>query len=147
MSDRDDKPLGYAREERKAGKLLAQPERLRQVVADAGDKLAGVDADSGRFAAVRSELSVLMDLVRAWLSGDYRGVSNASLLGIVAAIVYFLNPFDLVPDFLLGFGLIDDAAVIGYVINRVSGELERFRVWRARDPAEDGSAGNSEEPR
>lgn len=124
------KPVGYSREERKAGELIGRPERLQQVLEKARAKLDDTEPGSGRFAAVRGELSLLLDLVRAWVSGDYRDVSSRSLLAVVAGIVYFVNPFDAVPDFLLGFGLIDDAAVIGYVISRVSGELERFRAWR-----------------
>lgn len=135
----DDKPLGYGREERRAGKLIQQPERLKQVLAQATDKLADNADGGGRFARVRAELALLLDLARAWLAGDYRGVSNRTLLGVVAAILYFLNPFDVVPDFLLGFGLIDDAAVIGYVVSRLGDELDRFRQWRVSQADEDAS--------
>lgn len=39
---------------------------------------------------------------------------------IVAALVYLINPFDLVPDALPGLGLADDAAAIALLFQRVS---------------------------
>lgn len=34
------------------------------------------------------------------------------------------------PDFILGAGYIDDAAVIAFVIKRVTTDLEKFRIWK-----------------
>ncbi|MCQ6279873.1 DUF1232 domain-containing protein [Bacillus sp. EB600] len=45
---------------------------------------------------------------------------------------YFVSPFDIVPDFILGIGLFDDAAVIGFAIKRVSVEVEEFKMWKHR---------------
>jgi uncharacterized membrane protein YkvA (DUF1232 family) len=39
-------------------------------------------------------------------------------------------PFDGIPDFLFGWGLVDDAAVISYVVAQLSSELEAFAVWQ-----------------
>ena len=43
-------------------------------------------------------------------------------------------PLDGVPDFLFGWGFIDDAAVISYVIAQLSTELESFKQWRDASP-------------
>ena len=41
----------------------------------------------------------------------------------VLALLYLISPYDLVPDWLVGFGLVDDIAIvsliIGFVINRL----------------------------
>ena len=37
-----------------------------------------------------------------------------AILGI--AILYLLSPFDLVPDWILGFGLLDDLTVISFLV-------------------------------
>jgi uncharacterized membrane protein YkvA (DUF1232 family) len=49
---------------------------------------------------------------------------------VAAAIVYFVVPFDGIPDFLFGWGLVDDAAVISYVVAQLSSELEAFDAWQ-----------------
>jgi uncharacterized membrane protein YkvA (DUF1232 family) len=48
---------------------------------------------------------------------------------MVAAIIYFLTPFDLIPDGVPVFGLMDDAAVIGCVARANLTALSNFRKW------------------
>jgi len=51
----------------------------------------------------------------------------------VAALLYFIAPLDALPDFLFGWGLLDDAAVISYVSNQLRKELEAFKQWRDKN--------------
>jgi uncharacterized membrane protein YkvA (DUF1232 family) len=48
---------------------------------------------------------------------------------ILAAIIYFLNPIDLIPDFIPGLGLTDDFSVLLWVYNSVSTEVVKFLEW------------------
>jgi uncharacterized membrane protein YkvA (DUF1232 family) len=48
---------------------------------------------------------------------------------LIGAIVYFVNPFDAIPDFIPVIGYLDDAAVIGWVMKTLKDEIERFRAW------------------
>ena len=48
-------------------------------------------------------------------------------------MVYFVVPLDVIPDFILGWGLIDDIAVIGYVFGQVQVEIAAFRAWQVGD--------------
>ena len=52
---------------------------------------------------------------------------------LVAAVVYFVMPVDAVPDILLGFGLLDDAAILGWTLRTLDGDLKRFCAWEARN--------------
>ncbi len=45
------------------------------------------------------------------------------------AIIYFVNPFDLIPDLAPVAGYIDDAFVIAAVAAQVVADLEAFRGW------------------
>ncbi len=85
---------------------------------------------SDRFAAVRGELNAFISLLGAWARGDYRDVSTSALVMVAAAVLYFLAPLDWVPDFIIGVGLIDDVAVIGYVLGAVREEIAAFERWR-----------------
>jgi uncharacterized membrane protein YkvA (DUF1232 family) len=62
------------------------------------------------------------------------------ILSTTAALIWFVNPFDLVPDFITGIGLIDDALVAGLVVGSFQGELETYRVWKNQrsNPLPDG---------
>ncbi|MYL57164.1 DUF1232 domain-containing protein [Virgibacillus halodenitrificans] len=41
------------------------------------------------------------------------------VVGVLAVLTYFIFPFDLIPDFLLLFGLIDDVVITSFVFERL----------------------------
>jgi uncharacterized membrane protein YkvA (DUF1232 family) len=80
--------------------------------------------------AIRDDLVTLIALVKAWVTGRYREVPWQTLVLAVAALLYFVNPFDVVPDLLPFVGFLDDATVLGFVIASIRKDLEAFRLWR-----------------
>jgi uncharacterized membrane protein YkvA (DUF1232 family) len=59
------------------------------------------------------------------------------MIVVAAAVAYFVVPFDAVPDFLFGWGLVDDAAVISYVAAQIAGELAAFARWQQAQEAQE----------
>ena len=55
--------------------------------------------------------------------------AKAILLG---ALAYFIMPADLVPDFLIGLGFVDDAAVLMAAVNAIGANLKPHHRERAR---------------
>jgi len=54
-------------------------------------------------------------------------------LTLVAALAYFVTPFDFIPDFILGVGFIDDASVLMAALTAVRGSIkEEHRVAARR---------------
>jgi|SRR5581483_5059139 len=51
---------------------------------------------------------------------------------LFAALAYFVMPFDVVPDFLAGFGFTDDAAVLALAISLVAKNITEQHRERAR---------------
>ena len=66
-------------------------------------------------------------MIKASVKREYDG--GHRLLLMVAAAVYIVSPIDAVPDFLLPFGLIDDAFVISWLFGTLLAETERFLEW------------------
>jgi uncharacterized membrane protein YkvA (DUF1232 family) len=89
-----------------------------------------------RFARLGGDLRLLQGLCAAWWRGEYRAIGSQALVAVVAALVYFLVPLDMVPDWLLGVGLLDDLAVLAWVLRTWDGELQAYRVWREAQPPE-----------
>ena len=75
------------------------------------------------------DLTALIRLVRAYINGEYKDVSWETIVLSIAAIIYFINPIDLIPDFIPGIGFIDDAAVIAFTITSIHKDLDKFREW------------------
>lgn len=127
-----DPPPGFQRFRERAERIARHPRRVRKVVREAYDKMAKHGDEIGQ---IRADLPVLLRLVRAWIGGDYRRIPLKAIVLVLAAALYFVNPLDLIPDFLPIIGYLDDAAVIGYVLRTLHDEVERFRDWET-DEAE-----------
>jgi len=52
-----------------------------------------------------------------------------NLLVIVAAMIYFVSPFDVIPDSVPILGHIDDAMVVRLALESVRGDLDTFMAW------------------
>lgn len=79
------------------------------------------------------QVMLLFEMVRDYRSGQYRQVPWNTLAMAVVAIVYFLNPMDVIPDFLFGVGFVDDAIVIGMVMKAIRGELVAYCAHKEYD--------------
>lgn len=115
---------------RLARSLLANG-RLRDLLLDVARKS---ERRGGRLGGVREDLRLLQLLCLAWWRGEYRQISQQALIAAIAGLLYFLSPLDLLPDWLLGLGFLDDIAVLAWVVRSWRGELEAFRAWLATQP-------------
>jgi len=119
---------GFARYRSRASVLARSPEEISSLAARAAKKLA--NSSGLGLGTMQDELAALIGLLKAYANGTYRGVAKRTLGAIAAAVLYFVMPLDVVPDFVVGLGLIDDAAVIAYVFNKVRGEVREFLAWQ-----------------
>jgi uncharacterized membrane protein YkvA (DUF1232 family) len=76
------------------------------------------------------DFKLLIAIVRDYWSGKYRKIPFWSIAAVVAALLYVLNPLDLVPDFIPLLGQIDDAAVIAACLLMVRQDLHRYKRWK-----------------
>lgn len=138
-------PVLFKGFQRRSYRLVGDPQRLGRLLVRAASKMAQIGGQG--ISGLRRDLTRLVALVKAWLSGEYRDVSSATLILVVAAILYFVVPLDAIPDFILGWGLVDDVAVVSYVTSLVLDELERFEIWRANAvSSEENDRGTKEDP-
>ena len=78
---------------------------------------------------MREKFFTVGRMARAYAKGHYREVPWRAMLILLAAVIYFLNPFDLVPDLIPVVGLTDDFAVLLWVYNAVGSEINKFLLW------------------
>ncbi len=81
------------------------------------------------FKELWAYLQTMLRLIRAYYRGDYRQISMANLVIIIGAIIYVLDPWDLVPDFIPGLGFMDDATVLAFAVQKTRETLDDFTAW------------------
>ncbi|MBC8329037.1 MAG: DUF1232 domain-containing protein [Planctomycetes bacterium] len=97
------------------------------------DKLDRSALEWIRLLAQRARL--LYWLIVDWWNGDYRP-SWRVVATAVAALLYLISPFDLIPDFIPIIGWLDDAAVLAIAFSLLNEELMRYARKMKIDPEE-----------
>lgn len=125
--------LGAVRYARNSRSLL---DLIRRVM----DKSGGLSGAS--FVQFRTQLFVVSRLLKAYATGEYRQVPWKTIIRIIAVLLYFVNPIDIIPDLLPIIGLTDDIALTLWLFSSVKDDIEKFQAWeQSRDAARaDGSA-------
>lgn len=86
----------------------------------------------GPLADIASDVKVLFDMVKDYADGSYREVPKRTVFAAAVALLYVLNPFDLIPDFVPGVGYVDDSAILMLVVQSVRADIESYRTWTQR---------------
>jgi uncharacterized membrane protein YkvA (DUF1232 family) len=85
---------------------------------------------NGPVAEMGAEATQLFSMVKDYASGSYRDLPRSTVLASVFALLYVLNPFDLMPDFIPGIGYIDDMSMVALVIGSIRRDVENYSRWR-----------------
>lgn len=103
------------------------PARLRKLIQDAVGKLNTIP--QGPFGENWPYLLAMIRVGRDYQRAEYRDMPMPRLLIIIAALIYFVSPFDVIPDWVPVLGHIDDAFVIGLALKSVRSDLDTFMAW------------------
>ena len=66
------------------------------------------------------------ELIKSYVQGSYTKLPVVTLVKITAALLYFVMPFDFIPDFLPLVGFADDLAIVVWVGKAIKEELDEF---------------------
>ncbi|MFK8018921.1 MAG: YkvA family protein [Pseudomonadales bacterium] len=127
MHDRTRRSRMYTESMKLAVEYLQNPAKLDALLNRATSK---ADNRKNGMQEAWGQVQLLVSMLRSYRSGEYKEVSSKTLLLIIAALLYFIMPADLVPDFILGLGYLDDIALLAWTVKSVSAELEKFDDWR-----------------
>ncbi len=73
---------------------------------------------------------ILISMVRSYWKKDYTRVPRRTMLAIVSALIYFLSPIDVIPDWIPVLGQVDDALVVATCWKLVNKDVEDYRQWQ-----------------
>jgi uncharacterized membrane protein YkvA (DUF1232 family) len=110
-----------------AGKGLAILELLREALVKAKDIAA--KENKGVATVLSEKVTILARMIKAYVSGDYKIIPWASIVKMIAVLLYFVSPLDLIPDFIPVLGLSDDFALIMWLFSSLADDFENFEAW------------------
>jgi uncharacterized membrane protein YkvA (DUF1232 family) len=83
-----------------------------------------------KFFMLFKQVKLGFEMVKDYKQKKYRNVPWKAIAMIVAGLLYFLSPIDLIPDFLGPIGFTDDAVVLAFVFKSLRDELVKYCDWR-----------------
>lgn len=99
------------------------------VVEELPEKVAKVlDSVNQRLPIVKNLLNKVKTLY-AMLRDKEFAMAWSSKTMVIAGLLYFISPIDLLPDYIPILGYIDDAFVMSVVMNAVASEIERYKAY------------------
>lgn len=111
----------------KAGRILANKTKVLGFLTFAQTKFAEVGKQQGMDA-----FKDVARMVKLSVTGKYPNLPWKSALSIVGALLYFVSPIDVIPDFIPFLGFLDDIFLLTKLFDWVSEDLNDFREWEAR---------------
>ncbi|MBO3750221.1 DUF1232 domain-containing protein [Streptosporangiaceae bacterium NEAU-GS5] len=90
-----------------------------------------------------ARLRAIPRMLRAARRGEYPEMGKGKLWMLALSVVYILSPIDVIPDFLLGIGIVDDFGVLVWLASTLLGDSGRYIEWQRqslsmRSQARDG---------
>lgn len=76
------------------------------------------------------QIKIAYRMIKDYKNHVYREVPWKTIFLLAAAILYFLNPFDLIPDTIPILGFTDDAAVAAIIFTTFKNEITKYCNWK-----------------
>lgn len=116
-------------EEKEAEKILEDETKVQKLIDMAlklCDKLSRLPVIGGVF----EDLPLACMLISDYSHGNYRDVPLATIITLLAAIIYFFSPLNIIPNVIPVIGVLDDAVVWGLALQAARNDLQAYRIWK-----------------
>lgn len=120
---------GYTKTQKKAKSVLDNPRRISKLIETSKKKISNLDLGEKEFKGILGTIKTFIRMLRAFRNGTYTDIPWLTVLTVVGALIYFITPIDLLPDFIPVTGYVDDFSLILTVYNRFKGDIIAFQAW------------------
>lgn len=83
-------------------------------------------------AKLWEDIKTMISLLSDYVTKKYTDVPWKVIAAIAGAIVYFVSPIDVIPDFIPVVGYLDDAMVIKLALDLAGSDLDKYREWKIK---------------
>lgn len=113
----------------KAKDTISSNERVQKLLEAGKKRLDEIASNSEDKQSFINQIQMIIRMIKAHFTGEYKSFSMQSMLLLVFALVYFITPFDLLPDFIPALGFTDDISIVLFIFKSIKGDIEEFKSW------------------
>jgi len=99
--------------------------RIDNILSEAVKKLE----TSGGLGEYAADIPLLIGMIRSYFKGTYREVPVSTIIGVTAAVIYFISPVDVIPDVIPVLGQVDDIAVLTWTLKQAHNDIKRYEEF------------------
>ncbi len=100
-------------------------------IAKVNQRAQEIESKLPKLKKVFEQTKIMLSMVKDYWAGTYREIPYWAISAVSMALLYVLNPADVVPDVIIGVGYLDDATIVAFCLKLVQRELERYQEWQA----------------
>ncbi len=119
----------FRKAKERAIEIVGDNEKVKDLLSSSKEKLHGINFEDSKISRLGINLRIIIRVIKAYANGSYRGMPWKSVMALVAGLVYFLMPLDLMPDFIPFTGYLDDFTVIMLLSSAFQQDIEDFLLW------------------
>lgn len=75
-------------------------------------------------------VKLLFFMLKDFVTGNYREIPIRTILAITGTLLYILNPFDFIPDYIPGVGYLDDAGFIAVCLKAIKADIDKYKEFK-----------------
>ncbi len=110
----------------KAKKILNDEDQMEEFLRELEKKLSEVP----KIGKKLKNIPVLVSLVKSYVKKEYTDIPVGSIIAVISALLYFVSPWDIIPDSIPGIGYVDDTTVILVCCKLIETDLIKYSKWR-----------------
>lgn len=105
------------------------PADVRTLVAQADDVRRRIAIDAEGRPTFRQQVEMALDLLGHHVADDIPHVPFRTVALLAAGLLYYLEPVDVIPDFVPGIGTVDDRLFMAFAFYEGADGIARYRAW------------------
>lgn len=109
----------------KAKQYINDSEGIKNLMAKLDDKMQSIP----QVGPVWDNLKSMISMLGAYSRKEYTDVPVRTIAAIIGALLYVLNPLDIMMDVIPVVGFADDIAIIVLAYNIAKPDVERYNNW------------------
>jgi uncharacterized membrane protein YkvA (DUF1232 family) len=77
-----------------------------------------------------NQIKLTLEMLKDYRAKTYREIPWKTIALITVALLYFWNPFDVIPDIMPLIGFTDDAVAFASIFKAVQTDLKKYALWK-----------------